>query len=204
MNEAFEKMDIEKRVRIINSALEEFSKYKFEKASTNNIVKNANISKGLLFHYFNNKKGLFEYLFDFSVNTILKEIEDHIDWNETDLLKRITQTVVIKIKVTERYPYIFSFCMLHLENKTREEILKMNQGKAIKLISQIYNFDVDYTKFKEGIDIKKAITIIKWTFEKYSEEYVKRVGQIAKDTDYDALLEEINGYIKVLRVAFYK
>ena len=56
MEKIFKNIDIEKRDRIINSALEEFSKNRFEKASTNNIVKNANISKGLLFHYFANKK----------------------------------------------------------------------------------------------------------------------------------------------------
>jgi len=204
MNEAFEKIDIEKKDRIINSAFEEFSKYGFDKASTNNIVKNANISKGLLFHYFNNKKSLFEYLEQFSVETILRQIEDDFDWNETDIFERIKQAAVIKIKITERYPHIFSFCILILENKTREEMLNMNEGKAIKLISQIYNFDVDYTKFKEDIDIKKAMTIIKWTFDKYGEECVKRFEQIDEDIDYDQILEEIESYIEVLRVAFYK
>ena len=52
MDEILKKMDQDKRERIINSSLEEFSKNKFEKASTNTIVKNANISKGLLFRVF--------------------------------------------------------------------------------------------------------------------------------------------------------
>jgi AcrR family transcriptional regulator len=44
MEEILKNMGEEKRNRIINSALEEFSKNSFEKASTNNIVKKAGIS----------------------------------------------------------------------------------------------------------------------------------------------------------------
>ena len=62
MEDVLQKLDTEKKNRIINSAIEEFSKYPFNKASTNNIVKNAEISKGLLFHYFGNKKELYEYI----------------------------------------------------------------------------------------------------------------------------------------------
>lgn len=58
--EIFKNIDEEKRGRIINSALEEFSKNSFDKASTNIIVKNAGISKGSLFHYFKNKQELYE------------------------------------------------------------------------------------------------------------------------------------------------
>lgn len=50
----------EKKERMINSALKEFSVNTFQKASTNTIVEEAGISKGLLFHYFGNKK-IFSY-----------------------------------------------------------------------------------------------------------------------------------------------
>ena len=51
-----------------NATLKEFGKHEFEKVSTNTIVKNAVISKGLLFHYFENKKSLVEYLEDYVLN----------------------------------------------------------------------------------------------------------------------------------------
>ena len=52
MHRLFEGLSEEKQARIINGALEEFTKNGFEKASTNVIVKNAGISKGALFKYF--------------------------------------------------------------------------------------------------------------------------------------------------------
>ena len=62
MDEILKNIDAEKRDRIINSAIDEFAMYPYEKASTNNIVKNAGISKGLLFHYFENKQELVQHL----------------------------------------------------------------------------------------------------------------------------------------------
>ena len=45
MYSAFEQLESEKKSHIINAALKEFAKNGYEKASTNNIVKEARISK---------------------------------------------------------------------------------------------------------------------------------------------------------------
>lgn len=54
----FMTMEAEKRERVINAALKEFSKG-YMAANTDVIVKEAGISKGMLFHYFGSKRGLF-------------------------------------------------------------------------------------------------------------------------------------------------
>ena len=46
-----------KRQRILDAAIREFAEHGYDKASTNSIVKEAGIAKGLLFHYFGSKKG---------------------------------------------------------------------------------------------------------------------------------------------------
>ncbi|WP_105614987.1 TetR/AcrR family transcriptional regulator [Vallitalea okinawensis] len=204
MNEAFIKTSQEKKDRIINSALEEFAKNGFEKASTNVIVENAGISKGILFHYFKNKKGLFEYLIEFSVEIIMRQFEEHFDWNEKDILERIKQSVIIKMQVVEQYPYILDFSMLILHHKTRDEIMQMNHGESIKLISKIYGDQVDYSVFRDDIDVEKAMTIIRWTFEKYGEEFSERYKKITYPMDFRPIVDEIDTYIQTLKVAFYK
>src|SRR5690625_5398364 len=57
----------DKQKEIINAAIMEFVQSGFEKASTNEIVKRSNISKGSLFNYFNSKKDLYVYLIEYSV-----------------------------------------------------------------------------------------------------------------------------------------
>src|SRR5665811_373431 len=91
MEDVLQNLAKKKRDRIINSAIEEFSLYPYEKASTNNIVKNAGISKGLLFHYFGNKKDLCEYTTSFVVQKLFDEITARINWDETDIFQRLKQ-----------------------------------------------------------------------------------------------------------------
>lgn len=52
----------EKQEKLINSALNEFSKMSFHEVSVSNIINGAHISRGSFYMYFNNKEDLFEYL----------------------------------------------------------------------------------------------------------------------------------------------
>lgn len=60
--ELFEKQNIDKQKRIIEAAILEFSEKGFENANTNKIARNANISVGSLFKYFESKTDLFLYI----------------------------------------------------------------------------------------------------------------------------------------------
>jgi Transcriptional regulator len=68
----FEKLDEEKRLNILRSALSVFADKGYQDASTNKIVEGADISKGTLFYYFKNKEGLYYYLIDYSLEIIKK------------------------------------------------------------------------------------------------------------------------------------
>lgn len=54
-----EKLPADKRDAILCSGIAEFAKKSFADASTDAITQQAGISKGLLFHYFGSKKGLY-------------------------------------------------------------------------------------------------------------------------------------------------
>ena len=58
MNEK-EKKSINNKEKIINVALEEFVLNGYKAASTNSICKNAQVSKGLLYHYYKSKEVLY-------------------------------------------------------------------------------------------------------------------------------------------------
>jgi AcrR family transcriptional regulator len=66
-------LEPERRNAIINAGLKEFAAKGFDEASTNVIAKESGISKGLMFHYVNNKKDLFLFLYDYCTEMINKE-----------------------------------------------------------------------------------------------------------------------------------
>ena len=74
MNEKFFDLKKEKQDRMINASLKIFAMKGYEHASTDDIVREAGISKGLLFHYFINKIGLYSFIYDYSVKYLMLEL----------------------------------------------------------------------------------------------------------------------------------
>ncbi|HLQ71518.1 MAG TPA: TetR/AcrR family transcriptional regulator [Bacillota bacterium] len=94
----FNNLKPEKQNIIMNAAIEEFVQNGFDKASTNEIVKRANISKGSLFNYFNSKKDLYVYLVEHGVQ-VIERFYERIDVSETDLFKRIENIGLQKLHI---------------------------------------------------------------------------------------------------------
>ena len=82
----FFKLDQEKRDRIINAAYDEFITYKsnYKKASIKRIVKEADISIGSFYEYFDDKDDLFLFL----INNIADKKQKYV-FNEKDNIKDI-------------------------------------------------------------------------------------------------------------------
>ncbi|MGM0240811.1 TetR/AcrR family transcriptional regulator [Enterococcus sp. AZ103] len=76
--ETFHNLTNEKRQRIIDKGIEIFSKFSYTDATTDFITKESNISKGLLFHYFGNKKKYYLYLLNYSLE-LLTQFESPVE-----------------------------------------------------------------------------------------------------------------------------
>ncbi len=208
MEEILSNLDPEKRDRIINAAIEEFAGYPYEKASTNNIVKKAGISKGLLFHYFNSKKDLYEMLIGFVVHKLYDAIAGRIQWEETDLFERIKQIALVKMEVNRTYPHMFDFLLNMLAYKKTgdiEAMIELYKGYGLdfeQMNRDIYTKNVDYTKFKDPATIAEAINIVRWTLEKYGEEYLQKLQENER-FDFDEATGGLDRYMNILKKAFY-
>ncbi|HOA40755.1 MAG TPA: TetR/AcrR family transcriptional regulator [Halanaerobiales bacterium] len=62
--DTFFNLPVEKRERIIEAAIDEFSRYSFHKARVTAIADNAGIAKGSFYQYFEDKKDLYKYLME--------------------------------------------------------------------------------------------------------------------------------------------
>ena len=204
MDEKLKKLDPGKLDRIINSALEEFGRNSYEKASTNNIVKNAGISKGLLFHYFKSKRGLYDYLEKFVFQKMVDVILEETDFDETDIFNRIKQIAIIKMGVLARYPGIETFSKAIYNEKSLAEMKKMIEEMVPDIYHQIYVKNIDTSRFKAGLDFEKTIKIIQWTIEKYGEEQMDWAKKTGTDLDYSKIVSGIDPYMDILRRAFCK
>ncbi len=209
LEEILKNLSAEKREKIINSAIDEFARLPYGKASTNNIVKNAGISKGLLFHYFGSKKELYDKLVDFVINKLSNTLISQIDWNESDIFQRIKQAVFMKLKLSREYPKMFDmvYSILANENaRTADEIIQVYKKHGVdttNLMADVYFKNIDLSKFKDPHNADKAINVIRWTLEKFAEEYAKATDGF-DGFDFEKAASAFDVYIDVLKKAFYK
>ncbi len=203
MQEILGKLDEDKRDRIINASLEEFSKHGYRKASTNKIVDKAGISKGLLYHYFGNKENLYEVLCSFVVNRILVEINRSVDWEEPDVFERLVQILLVKISLTRHYPKLYDFATVMYAETGVEGIKKASEEVAPDLMQRVNSENIDFGRFRDDIDPKIAMEIIQWTLEKYGDRFWSQ-QKSDQTLDLEAVKAEVLVYVDVLKRAFYK
>lgn len=187
--------------------MKEFAQQGYKNASTDNIVKEAGISKGALFHYFNNKKSLFLFLYEYSLEIVKNEILTKIDFTVTDIFERRRQAVLQKIQVYRIYPQLYEFVAAAYFDEAAE-IKDDIQSKNVKLQeygkSKIYE-GIDTSMFREGIDTSRAFEIIDWTSEGLIKKITYQIKNVpVSQLNNDEMLEELDVYMGMLKKSFYR
>ncbi|WP_251859663.1 TetR/AcrR family transcriptional regulator [Clostridium sp. Marseille-Q2269] len=207
MNKTFNNIPKDKKEAILKAALEEFSMNGYEKASTNKIVEKAGVSKGLLFHYFSNKRRLFIYVYNYYFNFLKEKLYINIDTEERDVLERVKKWTIVKIELIEKYPIVFMLFIKSRLNMPQDikAILEKNQSREIKEAYEKILFNIDYSKFKDNVNVQKCLKILMWTLEKYSEEYmIFNMNNSLLNIKKNNIKKEIQEYTDILTTAFYK
>jgi len=205
----FHTLDGSKQERIINAAMKEFTAG-YKNALTDNIVKEAEISKGLIFHYFGTKEGLYYFLIDYAIDVIQKEFVDKIHIVHSDVLENIWQISLLKGELSLRYPALFDFvanAYLDITAPGDNKLLSRQGESQAHLMSQIFAC-TDTSLFKDDIDPQMAIRIILWTIEGYTQSIVKATSKKGLGSSprehYEHYLKEFDQIIQTLRKCFYK
>lgn len=194
-------------MRIINAAMDEFAQKGYSNASTNMMVKEAGISKGILFHYFKNKKELFLYLYDFAADLLIKDYYGRLDNASRDIFIRLKQISSYKMEIIAKYPQIYNFIMLaYFEDsgEVKPDIQKRTDQMVLGGYGRVYE-NIDFSLFKENIDVNKAIEIISWSIEGLAMREQQKL-KYSKDIplDFEKILAEMDVYLDILKQCFYK
>lgn len=199
------KMDEEKRARVINAAMAEFNKG-YERASTDTIVREAGISKGLLFHYFESKENLYEFIVSYAFDVIISEYFERVDFGERDFLKRLWQMLNLKMDLTFKFPAVFDF-ITTAYRESKSSTMKEIYGYVFAELAPRAFADIDETLFIDGIDPKKAVSAIYYLYLGYSTTQLERLDSSDLEDfqkQYNVYLEELKTYFDIIRKTFYK
>jgi len=196
----------ERRERLLKAAMHAFCDG-FKNASTDQIVKDAGISKGLLFHYFGTKEGLYGFLLWYAFDVMVREYADLIDYSQRDILERLRQTILLKWDLGARYPDLSNF-LLAAYTRERDDpsdqfagmfqAVQANVGK--KLME-----DIDVSLFRDDVDAGMAVNIIQWSLFGYSNSKININMNFGDyQNEYGRYLEELDQYFGMFRKVFYR
>ncbi len=164
MNGKFFDLKKEKQDRMINAALKVFALQGYRHASTDEIVKEAAISKGLLFHYFESKIGVYNFIYDYSVRYMTLEIRSTVNAGETDLFEVTKQVECARMHAMRGYPYMQQFLNRSMSEDVSEALLAI-EGKrdALEETYQAVNAQINYSSLPASVDGEKLRKMLEFT-----------------------------------------
>lgn len=200
MNDKFFNLKREKQDRFINASLKIFSEHGYQKASTDDIVKEAGISKGLLFHYFGSKLGLYEFVYNYSTKLLMMEYSSLISADQTDFFELQKQMELAKRNIMVSYPYMNVFVgkAFREDNFDVLSVVAESMDQYSDELASIYA-RADISRFKEGVDPSAILKMCIFVADGVLNDQF-RGGKIDAETYY----EEVVAYLDVLKNNLYR
>lgn len=198
MNDKFFDLKKDKQDRIINAALQVFALNGYRHASTDDIVKLASISKGLLFHYFESKLGLYVFLYEYSSRFMLLEFSREIKETDNDLFLLMKKMETGRMRVLKMYPYMRRF--LDMAEKEEWQVAVDAVAEAHKNYEdKIRNYlgQADYSALSPKAGREKVIKCVEYTLKGLTEDFSSRA-----DFKPENLETEIDSYLQMFAAVF--
>ena len=200
MNSKFFDLKKEKQDRMINAALKVFATQGYRHGSTDDIVREAGVSKGLLFHYFGSKVGVYRFIYDYSVKYMMLELRSTVDTKEKDLLIIVKQTERARLHAMRGYPYMQQFLNRSLAEDSYEALLSVEEKKnSLEETYAVIDSQIDYGLLPSGIDGEKLRKMLDFTVKGLMTERFQ-------DASFqpDMLYQEICGYLDMMGQLVYR
>ncbi len=198
MNEKFFDLKKEKQDRMINAALKIFAKNGYRHASTDDMVAEAGISKGLLFHYFENKLGLYTFLYNYSVRFMVLELSGC--GGENDFFELIKRREAAKMQALKKYPYMQLFIDSVRYEEVAEALCATEEKKNVlpEALESLMK-GADTSRFKPEVKLQKLNRLIEYTLRGMMEDCF-----LENSFQPDMMYEEINSYLLMLKKLTYQ
>ena len=205
MNPKFFNLSPERQDLIRNSAMLEFGENTFKKTSADPIAKRANISKGLLFHYFKDKREMYLYLFQYAIDECMDIFNKHIlkasYFKETDFFQTLEKGQEVKMDMVRRHPGLFRFVMRAYYERDSVLTPKLRKKLNDVLTESTSSFlaRTDLYKFKDGVDPRALVRLLTLS----AEGMLAETGACTAE-EIEALFLEYRKYARTLRQFLYK
>lgn len=190
---------------LIKSAYKAFSTTDFKKVSTNDIVQDAKVSKGLLFHYFKNKESLYLSLYEMAWQVVYTEVTTDFPRDSQDLFLRLKEMIIRKTSSLQRHPTLANFmkrvhaCQVPFIQQERQRIY---YNVNVDIYKSVYE-DYDVSKFPHPEHHDEISKVVTWTLNRIASDWEKNHANSTPEDALKILQAELTHYIDFFKHYFY-
>lgn len=187
MNNKFFSLPEDKQQAIINAGYRVFSQNSYKNSPMSEIAAAAGISKSLLFHYFQNKKELYLFLWDKCAETTIEYMTRYGCYGQRELFESMERGMRAKMEIIRLYPDMGIFTIKAFYEKDPEinAAIQESYHKYFNLKADKTRLNLDPNQFIPGIDVAMMYREMYWASEGYLWEMVQRgtveIDQMEKD-----------------------
>lgn len=135
----------DKQSRIIEAAIGEFSKEIYQDASINQIIKEAAISRGSFYQYFEDKDDLFFYILENIIQFALNSVANNIVTMEDSIISANRKLLIFNLKLLadQRYKKLFENLYISMNHNLQQKFKAItNKFKEITVNTKIEQLDI--------------------------------------------------------------
>lgn len=147
--ERFLRLPDEKKTAILRAAVDEFSRVPFDKVSINQIIKNAEISRGSFYTYFEDKMDVLRYIFQDTKRQYQDFCRKSLVDNDGDFWKMVEDVFhqVIYKEYTNQLARLFQNVLSYAEAEKFVKILRESGGDGKRMDEWMYE-QVDKSRLR--------------------------------------------------------
>jgi AcrR family transcriptional regulator len=176
--ETFYNLSQEKANRIIEAALDEFANVSFDKASINKIIEAAGIPKGSFYQYFEDKKDLYKFIINLSIErkmeSFLPLINEQKEQKTQDIFKIFRALYIAGIHFAKQNPKLVAIgnrFLLDVNHPVYHEIMKENGNLTNEMIGGLLSEESILSGIRKDIDYELLILLLSTMSAKITELY---------------------------------
>ena len=202
VKQTFYNLPDNKKQRITEAIIKELEQYSYNDISINRIVKNALISRGSFYQYFDDKDDLLKVILDGFSDELIKNYKSYLVESGGDIFVACEKIFDFVIESSQSKNYSTAFKVIFSFTKTTEDLLKCDNNKQCKhqqLINETklnINYDLLLIPDEKSIEYIYAILSSLLTHA-WFEIFV-----ISKE--YDEVKFELLKCFEILKNGFYR
>ncbi len=204
-SETFNKLDEGKKSKILDAAVDEFSRHGFRQASVNRMVERIGIAKGSLFQYFGSKEGLFHVIFNYAVELVRQSLRQvNKDTSGADFFERIKESMLAGIRFIERHPRVYRIYLKMIFQEDfplRAEFLQQVHLFSAEYLRPVVEAGIARGDLRADTDIEMAVFMLDALMDRFLQAYCVPfldAGAGIYEAPRDELERKVDEFIKLL------